>query len=183
MPDRIWREAGAVRGVIHGALASKSNRRRLFFINAKKGVCPCPCHSRFYDAGLAGLEAICRECTKSHERKPTIVKSEEALAYEKAVVKAAKLARLNELKLDGQLALDVVVYQENLRRDLDVELLCDCLQEAGVIKNDRSLWQKFAWRRVDREIPRVEFRIRTLNGPVHVQEDLFARADAEEVPF
>jgi Holliday junction resolvase RusA-like endonuclease len=183
MPDRIWREAGAVRGVIHGALASKSNRRRLFFINAKKGVCPCPCHPRFYDAGLAELEAICRECTKSHERKPTIVKSEEALAYEKAVVKAAKASRVHGLLLDGQLALDVVVYQENLRRDLDVELLCDCLQEAEVIKNDRAFWEKRAWRRVDRQNPRVEFRIRSIAGPVHVQEDLFATIESEEVPF
>lgn len=67
--------------------------------------------------------------------------------------------------LAGRLYLTVEVYPENMRRDLDIELLCDALQRAGLIKNDRDIWQKSASRKdVDKVNPRVWFELGVIGG-------------------
>lgn len=182
--NRIWREGGALRGVIHGPLPSKANSRQLFYVNAKKQVCPCSCHVRMRAAGLADLAAIawCGPCAKTHQKRAIITKSAEALEFEETMRQAAVLSDVHTLLLEGEFELKTVVYQDSMRRDLDVELLCDTLQGSHVIKNDRSLWAKHSWRRLDKENPRVEFQLRALGGPILEQVDLFAKAE-ERVPF
>jgi hypothetical protein len=58
------------------------------------------------------------------------------------------------------LVLSAVVYGASWRRDLDVELLPDALQEAGVINNDRSIREKHYWWRLDKGLPRIEFTVK-----------------------
>lgn len=185
--NRMWREAGTLRGVIHGALPSKANSRQLFYVNAKKQVCPCSCHVRMRANGLADLasRAWCCDCTKAHQKRAIITKSEEAIAWVEACVQTCVLAGVHTLLLEGRFGLDAVVYQDSLRRDLDVELLPDGIEDGHVLKNDRSIWTKHYWRRIDREVPRVEFRLRALpeSDVVPVQEELFREAAEERVPF
>lgn len=60
-------------------------------------------------------------------------------------------------------ALTVYVYYPNRRHDVDAELLCDVLQKAGVIKNDRQIRVKhFDGTILDKNNPRVEWEIETL---------------------
>lgn len=58
------------------------------------------------------------------------------------------------------LVLSAVVYGVSWRRDLDAELLCDALQHAGVINNDRSIREKHFWWRHEPKNPRVEFTVK-----------------------
>ena len=63
-----------------------------------------------------------------------------------------------------KLYFKVVVYQENLRRDLDCELLPDLLQKFNIIKNDRQIYLKHYVRRIDKTNPRAEFEIGVWDG-------------------
>ena len=65
--------------------------------------------------------------------------------------------------LCSDVALTVYVYYPNRRHDVDCELLCDVLQKAGVVKNDRQIRVKhFDGVKLDKENPRVEWEIETL---------------------
>lgn len=82
--------------------------------------------------------------------------------FEDAVWKS--LRHLTPLPEDARLYFKAVVYQQNLLRDLDCELLPDLLQKFNVIKNDRAIWKKDYERRIDKENPRAEFEIGILDG-------------------
>lgn len=89
-----------------------------------------------------------------------VIKSTEARKYEQQFACAATYSILNGLPVPWEkMAITAVVYQENLRRDLDCELLPDLLQKVGVIQNDRAFWYKNYIRAIDKRNPRVEFRI------------------------
>jgi len=85
-----------------------------------------------------------------------VIKSQEALDWFRRL-NGISVGSKPATPLDGAFVLTAVVYQENLRRDLDIELLADGLQRVGILKNDRAIWSKLATRRIDRENPRVEF--------------------------
>ena len=67
--------------------------------------------------------------------------------------------KISQLPEDAKLYFKATVYQENLRRDLDCELLPDLLQKFSVIKNDRQIWRKEYQREIDKDCPRVEFEV------------------------
>ncbi|MGQ9459007.1 MAG: hypothetical protein ACUVS5_12090 [Anaerolineae bacterium] len=73
-----------------------------------------------------------------------VVKSEEALAYAESFV-AQVQGMVRELSAEGVLPLhtavwvDVVVEYPTDARDLDVELLLDLLQVAGIVVNDNQV--------------------------------------------
>ena len=102
---------------------------------------------------------------KSNSRKivtvrgrPMIIKSKEAREYEEKF-RIAVLGSACGTVEGEKLYLKATVYQENMRRDLDVELLPDLLQKNGVIRNDRQIWEKHYVRQLDKLNPRVEFEI------------------------
>lgn len=66
---------------------------------------------------------------------------------------------LTPLPDDVKLYFKATVYQENMRRDLDVELLPDLFQKFNLLKNDRAIWRKEYQREIDKAFPRVEFEI------------------------
>lgn len=82
--------------------------------------------------------------------------------FESAVASSA--AGLKMLPEGEKLYFKAVVYQKNLLRDLDCELLPDLLQKFGLIKNDRQVWLKHYERFIDKENPRVEFEIGVLGA-------------------
>jgi Holliday junction resolvase RusA-like endonuclease len=101
------------------------------------------------------------------------IKSQEALDWTERFTAAASEIRSTEgfRPLHGKLYLTVDVYPDSMRRDLDVELLCDALQRAGLIRNDRDLWDKHAVRKpVDKANPRVWFEVGVIGG-VHLATD------------
>lgn len=61
--------------------------------------------------------------------------------------------------LKSPLRLIVTVYYRTRRSDLDVGLLLDCLQLAGVIRNDRFVIEQHLYAAVDRNNPRVELTL------------------------
>ncbi len=60
---------------------------------------------------------------------------------------------------DGDVALYAEIYYKSRRPDLDVALLQDCIQNSGIIKNDRQVVEIHAWKYLDRDRPRVEFKV------------------------
>jgi len=94
-----------------------------------------------------------------------IIKEQAALDFLQRFECAAATVRLPG-PMEGPFTIEVKVYQPDLRRDLDIELLCDALQKYGLIKNDRAIWQKFSRRLIDSAKPRVTFRVKSLD-PVY----------------
>lgn len=100
--------------------------------------------------------------------KGTLRKHPDLLAYEQiAFYHLRRLMGSNGLKgpilgtEDGErvhLALACQVWFQSYRRDVDTILLCDILQKAGVVENDRMIRMKLInGVDVDPERPRVEF--------------------------
>lgn len=72
-------------------------------------------------------------------------------------------SKYRDLGLGSQgdpLQLTVLLVHDSWRRDADIEILPDCLQAAGVVKNDRWIRRKFIYaERIDAENPRVEITL------------------------
>lgn len=131
--DRISRNTpDSISGVLHGVLPNKSNGRRI----------------------VRGMS----------------IKSQLAIDFVECVKCVASYSRFGK-RLDGAtnerdwrrgkplLYLKVFVYGESFSRDLDVELLQDALQHAGVLNNDRAIRRKAIWWDLDKENPRVVFEV------------------------
>jgi Holliday junction resolvase RusA-like endonuclease len=131
--DRIIQESPTlVSGVVHGPLPNKSNRRRLVF--------------------------------NRRTHRPAFIKARDAVLWVERVHDLVASSSMRYLPLDAdkttRLYLCARVYPADMRRDLDMELVPDALQSAGVIHNDRHIWIKVVRRmEPDPENPRVEFRI------------------------
>lgn len=78
--------------------------------------------------------------------------------YEKAFYMQC---HLRDKRIKAMFRLDVDIYHENNRPDLDngFKILLDCLQTAKVIDNDRQCMEIHARKLIDKEKPRVEFVI------------------------
>jgi len=135
-PDFIQFGEGCVSGCISGPLPNKSNSRRLFIQRGRL-------RSIKEQAALDWLAAF-----------------DVAARAGQAPAELSRLTKKERAKL--RYSLTATVYQANLRRDLDIELLCDALQKSGVIANDRAIWDKHSRREIDRENPRTEFVVRPL---------------------
>lgn len=63
--------------------------------------------------------------------------------------------------MKGLFKLEVDVYHENMRPDLDncFKVLLDCLQMCKVIKNDRQCVEIHARKLIDKINPRIEFEL------------------------
>ena len=91
------------------------------------------------------------------------IKSEDALRWwHDALRQGPKPAK----PFEGNVRLLATCYYADRRRDLDIALLQDLLQVGspknpglGLIRNDRQVVEIHAWRRIDKERPRVVFRL------------------------
>ena len=110
-------------------------------------------------------------CSKSNSRRivnwggrPRIIKSQKALDYV-----ASSLPQIARQKkhpmLENYLSMEIHVWYKSKRPDLDVSLIQDVLQEAGVYKNDRQIVEIHAFKYWDKEKPRVLVRIHEVPSP------------------
>lgn len=90
--------------------------------------------------------------------RPRSIKNAKALQFEEMALWQIK-TQFKQQPLSGKLSLDAHIYYPSNRQDLDDTLLCDVLQHAGVIDNDRSIVEKHLWKHIDKENPRVELDI------------------------
>lgn len=94
-------------------------------------------------------------------RPGLVIKSDKALLWSEQALWALKKHQ-GAFKGNQPLKLTLIVYYENWRPDLDIELVCDVLQKAGVIDNDRNIVEKHVYRRHDRNFPKTEIIIESL---------------------
>lgn len=130
--DRLWLvRPGAIAGIIHGQLPNKSNSKQIVMVGPRGN------------------------------KRAMVIKSPEARAYgdqfEEACWRSARY--LSPIDPESQLYFKALVYVDNMRRDLDVELLPDLIQKSGIIKNDKAMWDKHYRRAIDNLNPRVEFLV------------------------
>lgn len=142
--DRIEWAPGEVRGVIHGPLPNKSNSRKIVRVRGRMLVIKDPAAIEWQKAFDVAYQAVCLN-------RPVWVHD-----------------------CETRFKLHAAVYQQDLRRDLDIELIPDALQKSGMILNDRAIWEKHAIRKIDRDNPRVEFALR----PIMAETPLFQKEGA-----
>lgn len=66
---------------------------------------------------------------------------------------------------EGDVSISATVYYPNRRQDLEIELLKDCIEKVGILKNDKQIVHYGdVWRRIDKENPRVVFAVRAVDG-------------------
>lgn len=92
-----------------------------------------------------------------------IIKNANIRAYEKLFAKQCKLYR--EKGISGRFKLFVTVWHSSVRFDLDNSLktILDCLQSVGAITNDSLCFAIQAEKRIDKNNPRIEFRLEEIN--------------------
>lgn len=87
--------------------------------------------------------------------KPRLIKSEKALAYEKAVKEQAPI---QTPLLEGTLRFTATLYYETQRPDLDAAIILDALQ--GIVyQNDRQVREQHFYHGIDKDNPRAEIVI------------------------
>ena len=91
------------------------------------------------------------------------IKSEAALAYSQSFL--YQIARQKPAEpMAGELKLTAVIYYQSNRSDLSDELLADLCEKSGIIINDRQFKVKHLYHRIDKNRPRVEFKIEQLEA-------------------
>ena len=95
-----------------------------------------------------------RNVTNRRTGKPMFIKSEAALAVFEDMVRQAQ-AQWKKDALTAPCRLTAHIYYSSRRPDLEDSLLMDILQSAGVVKNDRLIFEKHVWKELDRDNPRV----------------------------
>jgi len=129
---------------------------------------------RLWAVGPAAIRGIIHGVlgNKSNSRRLVLIKGRIVPIKEKAAIQYEDRFEETVWKCLGKLFqlegekfyLRAKVYYPNMLRDLDVELLPDLIQKAGIIRNDRAIWRKEYERGLDKENPRVEFEIGVIAG-------------------
>lgn len=103
--------------------------------------------------------------SKSNNYKVITIAGHASLAKQKALKEYERSfylqCPLRDKEIEGFFKLDVDVYYENMRPDLDnaFKILLDCLQLCKAIKNDRQCVEIHARKLIDKVDPRIEFTI------------------------
>jgi Holliday junction resolvase RusA-like endonuclease len=88
-----------------------------------------------------------------------LYKSKELKEYEASFKKQI----LNQVTIivDIEFKIDILVYFQSNRSDLDnaAKIILDCLQTCGIVKNDRLCHELHMTKFIDKENPRIEFRL------------------------
>lgn len=108
-------------------------------------------------------------CSKSNSRqivtikgRPALIKNKEARQY---VQNFYRLMPKPATPYTGKVMLHAAVYYQDMRRDLDIALIQDCLQVnekygwPGIIVNDRQVVEIHAKRFLDKSRPRTWFKL------------------------
>lgn len=98
--------------------------------------------------------------------KPRFIKSKRALDYVDSFLLQTKQFYSGEPlgSLEQSLRADFVIFYETRRSDLSAELILDCLEKAGIIKNDRYIREVHLYGFIDKGSPRTHIKIYTIKG-------------------
>lgn len=88
-----------------------------------------------------------------------VIKSAGALKSTNDFIYQLKEQMKGHETLTGIVRLTMIAYYPNNRHDLDDSLICDCLQKAGAIKNDRQIVEKILLKKFDKNNPRIKIEI------------------------
>jgi Holliday junction resolvase RusA-like endonuclease len=150
------------RQIIHGNIPSKSNCYKIITIPTKKEALMF----NAADAELMVEWAQQGEWLKLRQMLGDSKKGHASLAktpvlkqYEKDFF--IQCGEYRDKMLDGYFTLEVDVYYPNQRADLDnsLKILLDCLQLVRAIPNDNKCTEIHARKFLDKESPRIEFKI------------------------
>lgn len=90
--------------------------------------------------------------------KPMVIKQDGAFRFQKDFMLQVK--KIPE-PYEGKVSLSACVYYPDNRQDLEIELLKDCIEKAGIIKNDKQIVEySRVQRRISKDRPRVIFALR-----------------------
>ena len=84
------------------------------------------------------------------------IKSEKALCYVRDFLRQVKWPKT---PITEDITMTCHIFYGSRRPDLAEELIMDCLQKAGIIKNDRQIKSKHIHWHLDRENPRAVIRL------------------------
>lgn len=105
-------------------------------------------------------------CSKSNSRRivnfgghPKIIKSAKALAYEQSALMQIKTQLRAHREFQKSIILELHIYYASRRPDLDVSLIQDIFEHAGIYKNDRQVVEIHAYKYLDKDSPRLIARI------------------------
>jgi len=107
--------------------------------------------------------------TKSNSRifttfggRPRLIKSADSQNYVRSAILQIKTQLKDHTTFEEPVILEAHVWYENKRPDLDISLLQDILEKAGVYKNDRLVHEIHAFKYFDKDNPRVLVRVHPL---------------------
>ena len=100
--------------------------------------------------------------SKANSRRVTrtgmVIKSQKALDFtESAIYQLRSLYK--KAPIESPVGLELTIFYDSRRPDLSPELFFDCLEKAGVLKNDRQIFEYFCRKELDKDNPRVEFSV------------------------
>ena len=98
--------------------------------------------------------------------RPALIKSDAGRSYENDVI--AQVKTLPTL-LTKDLSVIAHAYYKTKRKDLDIELLFDCLQ-GRIYQNDRQIKEKHIYWHLDKKSPRVEIEIKEVANGLEMSE-------------
>ena len=94
--------------------------------------------------------------------KPRVIKSQKALNYLSGfAIQCPVLAEL----IESDVLVDIDIYYASKRPDLDESVILDAMQER-IYKNDRQVVEKRVRKYIDRDRPRSEISVYSLEGRV-----------------
>lgn len=102
--------------------------------------------------------------------RPLMFKNPTVAVYVESAILQLKSQLGSHRAFEGPIRMDITMYYQSRRSDLDVSLVQDVLQQKinkqykvvefeGVYKNDRQIDEIHAYRKLDKENPRVEVTI------------------------
>lgn len=94
----------------------------------------------------------------------SLARTKELRQYEEDFAK--QCVKYRNKNIEGDFLFEMDVYYSDRRRDLDnsTKVVMDCLQKARAIKNDRNCMEIHLRRFIDKQNPRIEFKITPING-------------------
>lgn len=112
------------------------------------------------------LKILGELCSKSNSRRivtrgkyPRIIKSQKALDYEKSALIQIASQLKNHKPFTNYVGIEAHIWYGSRRPDLDVSLLQDILEKAGIYKNDRQVIEIKALKYLNKKEPKVIVKI------------------------
>ena len=88
--------------------------------------------------------------------RPILFKRKEVLEYVEGALWELKPQLRGHKTYEGPCRITITIWYRSRRSDLDVSLIQDIFEKAGVYKNDRQVEEIIAYKKFDKENPRLE---------------------------